>query len=102
MGNESEQMWGSYPRAGLKCHSKDPGFYHLCIGGSLQISMEFALSVNGFIYRDISQSHGDGGEGTPFLRLNFRGGCCYLLQHIFWWENNGTYYRTSESKAKCR
>lgn len=59
VGNETEQMWESYPRAGLKCHSKELGFYHLCVGGSLQILMGFALSVNGFTYRDISQSHSD-------------------------------------------
>lgn len=63
VGNETEQMWESFPRAGLTCHSKEPRFYHLCVGGSLQILMGFALSVNGFIYRDISQSHGDRMKG---------------------------------------
>lgn len=39
-------QWGNH-RTGLKHHSREFEFYHLCVGGSLQILMEFALSING-------------------------------------------------------
>ena len=39
-------QWGNH-KDKLKCHSREPEFYHLCGGGSLQILTEFGLSING-------------------------------------------------------
>lgn len=63
VGDENEHVGKPYHRAGLKCCSKNFGFYHLCVGGLLQILMEFVLSINGCIYL----SHGDCGEANRLI-----------------------------------
>lgn len=45
MGDEAEEMGKSYYRVGLKGHSKESGFYHLCVGGSLQMLIGFVCQT---------------------------------------------------------
>lgn len=47
IGDEVEPMRKSYQRTRLKWHSREPEFYHLCVGGLLQTLMEFDLFISG-------------------------------------------------------